>query len=107
MGAPELIVEVCLTSTEVDFGPKLALYQRAGVQEYVTVELLAHRVVWRVFDGGRYAALQPDSDGLLRSRRFAGLWLDPAALWSEDGERLIAALEAGIAARGATRTPQT
>jgi hypothetical protein len=38
--APELVAEVCDTSTEVDFGPKLALYERAGVPEYVTFELL-------------------------------------------------------------------
>src|SRR5205807_3261410 len=31
--APDLVIEVCLTSTEIDFGPKLALYQRAGVRE--------------------------------------------------------------------------
>ena len=29
-GAPELAIEICVTSSEVDFGPKLALYQRAG-----------------------------------------------------------------------------
>ena len=37
-GAPELAVEICLTSTEVDFGPKRKLYQRAGVREYITIE---------------------------------------------------------------------
>ena len=40
IGAPELAVEICETSREVDFGPKLALYQRAGVREYITVETL-------------------------------------------------------------------
>ncbi len=32
VGAPELAVEICQTSTEVDFGPKRKLYQRAGVK---------------------------------------------------------------------------
>jgi Uma2 family endonuclease len=95
-GAPELIVEVCLTSTEVDFGPKLALYQRAGVQEYITIELFAKRIIWRVLIEGSYAQLQPHPDGVLRSRRFPGLWFDADAFWSEDGGRLIATLMAGL-----------
>jgi Uma2 family endonuclease len=37
-GAPELAAEICLTSTEVDFGPKRKLYQGAGVREYITIE---------------------------------------------------------------------
>src|SRR6202167_3191004 len=42
-GAPALAVEICVTSTEIDFGPKLALYQRAGVREYITVEQFGQR----------------------------------------------------------------
>jgi Uma2 family endonuclease len=44
-GAPELAVEICVTSTEVDFGPKLALYQRAGVQQYITIETLLPKII--------------------------------------------------------------
>src|SRR5262245_1023214 len=36
-GAPELAVEISQSTHEVDFGPKLALYQRAGVREYITI----------------------------------------------------------------------
>ena len=43
-GAPELAVEICLTSTEVDFGPKRKLYQRAGVREYITIVSETHRL---------------------------------------------------------------
>ena len=32
-GAPELAVEICTTSAGIDFGPKLALYKRAGVRD--------------------------------------------------------------------------
>jgi Uma2 family endonuclease len=53
-GAPELVVEVCLTSTEVDFGPKLTLYERACVREYVTIELVRNRIVWRILEDGTY-----------------------------------------------------
>src|SRR5712672_2291002 len=66
-GAPELAVEICLTSTEVDFGPKLALYQRAGVREYITIQLFRKRIVWRILKDGVYHSQSAPADGILRS----------------------------------------
>lgn len=97
-GAPELAVEICVTSREVDFGPKLALYQRAGVREYITLETLIPRVEWRVLDGGSYRSLQPDNDGIYRSESFPGLWLNTKALWARDSAAVIATVQQGIAA---------
>lgn len=98
-GAPGLAVEICVTSTEVDFGPKLALYQRAGVQEYITIETLLPKIIWRQLVNGSYQPMEPDASGIYRSREFPGLWLDSAALWADDGLRLTATLQSGIAAR--------
>jgi Uma2 family endonuclease len=95
-GAPELIVELCLTSTEVDFGPKLTLYERACVREYVTIELLRKRIVWRILEDGTYKPQARPEDGVLRSRIFPGLWLDVAAFWADDGAKMMAALKAGL-----------
>jgi Uma2 family endonuclease len=97
VGAPELAAEICLTSTEIDFGPKLRLYQRAGVREYITVEILAKRIIWRVLRDGVYHALEPDADQVFRSIVFPGLWLDQDAFWRNDGARMLATLEAGLA----------
>jgi len=55
-GAPELAVEICVTSADLDLGPKLALYQRAGVREYITVEAFGQRLIWRVLENGDYVA---------------------------------------------------
>jgi Uma2 family endonuclease len=96
MGAPELAVEICLTSTEVDFGPKLRLYQRAGVREYITIELLLNRIVWRVLRNNVYDELKPDADGVMRSIAFPGLCLDVDAFWRNDGSRMMATLQAGL-----------
>jgi len=96
-GAPELAVEICVTSTEVDFGPKLALYQRAGVQEYITVEAFGQRIVWRVIENDAYVAQTPPPHGILRSQVFPGLWLDAAAFWANDRPTMLAALNAGLA----------
>jgi Uma2 family endonuclease len=96
-GAPELAVEVCLTSTEVDFGPKRKLYQRAGVREYITIETFGNRIVWRMLENGVYVSQEVPPDGILRSQVFPGLWLDVAAFWADDGAKMLAALNAGLA----------
>lgn len=96
-GTPELTVEICVTSREVDFGPKLALYQRAGVREYITLETLIPRVQWRVLDNGSYRNIDADTEGILRSEVFPGLWLDTKALWRRDSAALLATLQKGIA----------
>jgi Uma2 family endonuclease len=96
-GAPELAVEISLTSTEIDFGPKLALYQRAGVREYITVEQFGRRMIWRVLENGAYVAQTLPPDGIVRSQVFPGLWLDVAAFWADDGAKMLAVLNAGLA----------
>ncbi len=95
-GAPELAIEICVTSTEVDFGPKLALYQLAGVQEYITVETLGKRIIWRELKDGSYKPIQSGFDGVLRSRAFPGLWLNVAAFWADDKSALLATLKSGM-----------
>ena len=81
VGAPELVVEIGVTSTEIDLGPKLALYRRAGVREYITFEVGPQLLTWRTIGrDGSYHTLRPHPDGTYRAREFPGLWLDPKAL---------------------------
>jgi Uma2 family endonuclease len=96
-GAPELAVEICLTSTEIDFGAKLRLYQRAGVREYITIEDFHNRLVWRLLENGVYVDQPVPADGIYRSHIFPGLWLDIAAFWADDGPKMLAALNTGLA----------
>jgi len=98
VGAPELAVEICLTSTEVDFGPKRKLYQRAGVREYITIETFTKRIVWRALVDGVYIAREAQN-GILRSEVFPGLRLDVAAFWANDRAKMLAALNVGLASQ--------
>ncbi|MBV8843565.1 MAG: Uma2 family endonuclease, partial [Bryobacterales bacterium] len=75
---------------------KLALYQRAGVREYITVSLEPAQVVWRELSGGRYQPIEASSDGTIKSRAFPGLWLDPEALLANDAARVLARLREGL-----------
>jgi Uma2 family endonuclease len=96
-GAPELVVEVARSSRDYDLNQKKADYERAGVREYVVVELDPDRIHWFIRRGSRFARLRPGPDGIYRSKVFPGLWLDPEALFAEDLDRLIRVLEEGLA----------
>jgi Uma2 family endonuclease len=92
-GAPELIVEVTGSSRSRDLGAKLELYRSSGVREYLTVELSPRKITWRQLARGRYRELAPGSDGIIRSRVFPGLWLNPEGLWKG---KLLEAAERGL-----------
>jgi Uma2 family endonuclease len=96
-GAPELVVEVARSSRYYDLTQKKADYERAGVREYVVVELNPNRVHWFIRRGTRFAHLRPGPDGIYRSKVFPGLWLDPEALYAQDLDRLIEVLNQGLA----------
>jgi hypothetical protein len=65
------------------------------VLEYVVVTLDPDEVHWFVRRGDRLEALPPGPEGLFRSETFPGLWLDPVALFSDDVDGLISALDRG------------
>ncbi len=95
-GAPELIVEIAVSSSARDLGPKLRLYRTGGVREYITVLVEESRVVWRRLVAGEWLILEPGADGVLRSVVFPGLWLDPAALLGRDLPRVAEVLKQGL-----------
>lgn len=95
-GAPELVAEVSLSSAAYDLGAKKRDYERAGVQEYVVVLIDDQEVRWFALEDGRYAQLVHDTEDILKSRRFPGLWLDPQALLAHDLRQVQAALARGV-----------
>lgn len=103
VGPPELVVEISDSSRSKDLGPKKAAYEKAGVPEYLVVGVGPKEVRWFVLRDGAYQELAPAEDGTLRSEAFPGLWLDPKALFEEDLDGLIAALERGLASPEHTR----
>ena len=96
-GPPELVVEVARSSRKTDLGSKKKDYRRAGVPEYVVIEIDPDRVHWFLLRQGRYVANPPGPDGIFRSQVFPGLWLDAAAFFADDVDRLFAALDRGLA----------
>ncbi|MFN0076415.1 MAG: Uma2 family endonuclease [Prosthecobacter sp.] len=96
-GAAELVVEVAASSASVDTREKFTTYRRARVQEYLVWRTRDQAVDWWVMEDDEYLRLEPDADGILRSRTFPGLWLNVPALIAEDSGALLATLQQGLA----------
>jgi Uma2 family endonuclease len=96
-GAPELLIEVALSSRSIDLHAKFRDYERAGVREYIVYDLRDQVVHWFVLREGRFGPLARDPDGLFRSQIFPGLWLDPDAFLRRDNGALTAVLQRGLA----------
>lgn len=97
-GAPELLIEVAASTTAIDLNAKLRAYERNSAGEYLVI-ITEERpeVRWLSLVDGSFRPIALDTDGLLRSGLFPGLWLDPAALLSGNLAKLLATLERGCA----------
>jgi len=96
LGAPELAAEICFSSDTYDLGVKKALYQRAGVREYIAILVEEEEIRWHRLVNGEYQLSRPTSKGVFRSTVFPGLWLDGPAVWKYDVVRLLKTLERGL-----------
>ena len=89
-GVPELVVEIAASSAAIDLGSKQQVYRRNGVGEYIVWQSFERRVDWFQLVEGEYQPLVPDSDGIIRSGIFPGLWLAVDSLLSD---RMVDVLE--------------
>ncbi len=96
-GAPELIVEVAVSSHSRDFGAKKRLYERMGVREYLIALPAERQLVWWALTPAGFQPLEPGPDGIVRSVCFPGLWLAPAAVWDLDLPRINSVVQQGLA----------
>lgn len=96
-GAPELVAEVSSSTVSIDLGTRLNVYRRNGVLEYLVWRVRDRAFDWFILRDGGFFPQVPDTDGLLRSETFPGLWLDPEVMLADDLPRVIAALNRGLA----------
>jgi Uma2 family endonuclease len=95
-GAPELVVEIAVSSAAYDLHEKMRVYRRTGVREYIVWRVFEEQIDWFVLEDGAYVAQTPDTAGIFTSRVFPGLHLDTAALLAQNLSAVLAALHAGI-----------
>jgi Uma2 family endonuclease len=96
-GAPELVAEVCRSSTSYDLHQKFELYQQAGVREYLAVLIFEQEIRWHHLGAQGYELLAPSADGIWRSQVFPGLWLAGQALLAGNKGQVLTVLQQGLA----------
>lgn len=70
-----MIAEVAASSAAIDLNDKKRAYRRNGVREYLVWQIFENRLDWFYLENGEYVNLTPDTNGVIRSRVFPGLWL--------------------------------
>ncbi|MBD2483770.1 Uma2 family endonuclease [Planktothrix sp. FACHB-1365] len=98
-GAPELIVEIAASTASIDLHQKLNVYRRNGVQEYLVWRIYDSELDWFRLNAGEYIKLEPDSNGIIYSQVFPGLWLDKAALLAGNLAKVLEVLQQGLASQ--------
>jgi len=95
-GAPELIVEIAASSVAYDLYDKKQAYRRNGVKEYLVWRVYDREFDWFYLDKGEYIKLKVDTQGVMRSVNFPGLWLSVSSLLSGEMAEVLAILQQGL-----------
>ncbi|NET60068.1 MAG: Uma2 family endonuclease [Symploca sp. SIO2E6] len=95
-GAPELVIEIAASSVALDLHSKKQVYRRNGVKEYIVWQVLEQKISWFYLDKGEYVDLPVDSDSIIRSRIFPGLWLAVTAILAGNMQDVLAVLQEGL-----------
>ena len=98
-GAPELIVEIAASTASYDLQEKLQVYRRNGVEEYIVWQVSDDIIDWFRLRDGEYVKLQPDSQNIIKSEVFPGLWLGIDSLLEYDLAQVIETVQQGIITR--------
>jgi Uma2 family endonuclease len=93
-GAPELVVEIALTSRAIDLHVKKDRYAKFGVMEYIVYCLEPRGFLW--FDLQRGGTRSEDDGGICGSAVFPGLCINTRALLEGEKNLLIDCLLQGI-----------
>jgi hypothetical protein len=100
-GPPNFVLDVFNRGERPEYERRRGLFERFGVTEYVVVEDTPSPTLhWNREDGGRFQEVEPDADGLIKSKALPGLWIPTRALAARDWWTVLAAIERGVSRRG-------
>ncbi|HZU95459.1 MAG TPA: Uma2 family endonuclease [Planctomycetota bacterium] len=98
-GPVELAAEVATSTASYDLNQKKRAYLRHGVLEYLAIVTRTSEVFWFARERDEYHLLEPDRQGVIRSRVFPGLWLNVPALLARDRHAVKRTAAKGIRSR--------
>lgn len=95
-GAPELVAEIAASTATIDLGDKFKAYRRAGVREYIVWQVCDRKIDWFYLNEDDYISLAAESDDVVRSKVFPGLWLDRQAAIAGNMPQVMTILQDGL-----------
>lgn len=95
-GAPELVLEIALTSASIDLRGKRRAYERNGIAEYLVWVVADRTFHWFRLESSQYIEQKPDDEGILHSRIFPGLRLPLESLLALDAAAVLRELQKGL-----------
>ncbi|MGF1992410.1 MAG: Uma2 family endonuclease [Nostoc sp. ZfuVER08] len=95
-GAPELVVEIAASSVAIDLHDKKKAYCRNGIKEYIIWQIFENQLDWFRLQQGEYVSLEADTNRIIKSQVFPGLWLSVSDLLAGNMQQVLAVLQSGL-----------
>ena len=100
-GPPNFVFDAFPKSGLLDYEHRRDCFERAGVMEYVALQDAEFpRCFWNRRVDGKFALIENDDPGMIRSTALPGLWIPTEALKQRDWWSIMASI-----AHGVTRLP--
>lgn len=96
IGPPNFILEIFSQHEVRDFQYRKALFETAGVQEYLVMDENLSTIQWNRLRNGKYGLLKPDKKGVFKSEHLPGLWIPFEALKTRNFWNIMAAIDQGV-----------
>ena len=99
-GPPNFVLDVFESEDDPEFLRRRERFARHGVTEYaVALNDESVKLLWHRLDGGGYQIVEPDEDGVIRSRALPNLWIPLQAAQDRDWWTILGCIERGISRR--------
>ena len=99
-GPPNFVLDVFDATKDEDFVRRRERFCRFGVQEYaVALNTEPVKLFWHRLEGASYLLLEPDEDGIFRSRALPNFWLPLKSVQDRDWWTALGCIERGVSRR--------
>ena len=99
-GAPNFVLDVFDTEEDETFLRRRRLFCKYGVREYVVaLNLEPVTLLWHRLEAGTYRFVEPDSDGIIRSKALPNFWIPLNSLQDRDWWTVLGCIERGVSRR--------
>jgi hypothetical protein len=97
IGPPNFVLDVFPGNDLLDYEHRRSCFERAKVIEYVALQdTEAPTCLWNRLTDGKFALIEEDDPGMIRSLALPGLWIPTEALKNRNWWAIMAAIAQGV-----------